>query len=79
MNENAFGTGKLNSVPFTVLNAFHPRCHFIPNEIWLRTKRKVRGMFEMNCLFSYISISTWGTIKKHIYISRFIQGLHDGV
>ena len=40
---------------------------------------KVRGMFEMNCLLPYISISTWGTIKNNIYPSRFIQGLHKGV
>ena len=39
----------------------------------------IRGMFEMNCLLSYISISTWGTIKNNIYLSRFIQGLHNGV
>ena len=39
----------------------------------------LRGMFEMNCLLSYISISTWGTIKTDIYLSRFIQGLHNGV
>ena len=26
-----------------------------------------------------ISISTWGTIKTYIYLSRFIQGLHNGV
>ena len=31
----------------------------------------------MNCLLSYISISTWGTIKTNIYLSRFIQGLHN--
>ena len=40
---------------------------------------KIRGMFEINCLLSYISISTWGTIKTNIYLSRRIQGLHNGV
>ena len=39
----------------------------------------IRGMFEMNFLLSYISISTWGTIKTNIYLYRFIQGLHNGV
>ena len=39
----------------------------------------VRGMFEMNCLLSYISRSTWGMIKTNIYLSRLIQGLHNGV
>ena len=39
----------------------------------------IRGMFEMNCLLSNISISTWGRIKTNIYLSRFIQGLHNGV
>ena len=40
---------------------------------------RLQEMFEMNCLLSYISISTWDTIKTNIYISRFIQGLHNGV
>ena len=38
----------------------------------------IRGMFEMNCFLPYISISTWGTIKTNIYLSRFIQGLQNG-
>ena len=33
----------------------------------------------MNCLLFYYSISTRGTIKTNIYLSRFIQGLHNGV
>ena len=57
------------------------------NFVFLRKKRHlyiqcffyIRGMFEMNCLLSYISISTWGTIKTNIFLSRFIQGLHNGV
>ena len=32
----------------------------------------LRGMFEMSGLLSYISISTWGTIKTNIYLPRFI-------
>ena len=40
---------------------------------------KIRGMFEMNCLLSYISICMWGRIKTNTYLSRFIQGLHNGV
>ena len=41
----------------------------------------VRGMFEMNCLLSSSSISTWGTIKTNTYLYRAIQYmyLHNGV
>ena len=37
------------------------------------------GMFEMNCLLSSSSISTWGTIKTNTYLYRAIQYLHNGV
>ena len=37
------------------------------------------GMFEMNCLLSPSSISTWGTIKTNTYLYRAIQYLHNGV
>ena len=40
---------------------------------------KIRGMFEMNCLLSSSSISTWGTIKTNTYLYRVIQYLHNGV
>ena len=39
----------------------------------------LRGMFEMNCLLSSSSISTWGTIKTNTYLYRVIQYLHNGV
>ena len=39
----------------------------------------IRGMFEMNCLLSSSSISTWGTIKTNTYLYRVIQYLHNGV
>ena len=39
----------------------------------------IRGMFEMNCLLSSSSISTWGTIKTNTYLYRAIQYLHNGV
>ena len=39
----------------------------------------IRGMFEMNCLISSSSISTWGTIKTNTYLCRVIQYLHNGV
>ena len=39
----------------------------------------VRGMFEMNCLLSSSSISTWGTIKTNTYLYRVILYLHNGV
>ena len=39
----------------------------------------VRGMFEMNCLLSSSSISTWGTIKTNTYLYKVIQYLHNGV
>ena len=39
----------------------------------------IRGMFEMNCLLSSSSISTWGTIKTKTYLYRAIQYLHNGV
>ena len=39
----------------------------------------LRGMFEMNCLLSSSSISTWGTIKTNTYLYRAIQYLHNGV
>ena len=39
----------------------------------------IRGMFEMNCLLSSSSISTWGTIKINTYLYRAIQYLHNGV
>ena len=37
------------------------------------------GMFEMNCLLSSSSISTWGTIKTNTYLYRAIQYLQNGV
>ena len=67
-------------------NTYKFNCnHFLPcqNILFLKTNFGllycIRGMFEMNCLLSYISISTWGTIKTNIYLSRFIQGLHNSV
>ena len=39
----------------------------------------IRGMFEMNCLLSSSSISTWGTIKTNTYLYRVIQYLHNCV
>ena len=39
----------------------------------------IQGMFEMNCLLSSSSISTWGTIKTNTYLYRAIQYLHNGV
>ena len=39
----------------------------------------LRGMFEMNCLLSSSSISTWGTIKTNTYLYRAIQYLHNGI
>ena len=39
----------------------------------------IQGMFEMNCLLSSSSISTWGTIKTNTYLYRVIQYLHNGV
>ena len=39
----------------------------------------IRGMFEMNCLLSSSSISTWGTIKTNTCLYRAIQYLHNGV
>ena len=39
----------------------------------------IRGMFEMNCLLSSSSISTWGTLKTNTYLYRIIQYLHNGV
>ena len=40
---------------------------------------QIRGMFEMNCLLSSSSISTWGTIKTNTYLYRAIQYLHNGI
>ena len=40
---------------------------------------EIRGMFEMNCLLSSNSISTWGTIKTNTYLYRTIQYLHNGI
>ena len=57
--------------------------------IWIHQKTRppggvayfpyIRGMFEMNCLLSSSSISTWGTIKTNTYLYRAIQYLHNGV
>ena len=44
-----------------------------------KSTHKIRGMFEMNCLLSSSSISTWGTIKTNTYLYRAIQYLHNGV
>ena len=44
-----------------------------------KIKDKIRGMFEMNCLLSSSSISTWGTIKTNTYLYRAIQYLHNGI
>ena len=45
----------------------------------LSNYHKIRGMFEMNCLLSSSSISTWDTIKTNTYLYRAIQYLHNGV
>ena len=47
--------------------------------LYLLLYRNIRGMFEMNCLLSSSSISTWGTIKTNTYLYRAIQYLHNGV
>ena len=44
-----------------------------------KSTHNIRGMFEMNCLLSSSSISTWGTIKTNTYLYRVIQYLHNGV
>ena len=51
----------------------HPLCHCLTNHT------VIRRMFEMNCLLSSSSISTWGTIKTNTYLYRAIQYLHNGV
>ena len=57
-----------------VLTSTHNLC------FWGEIKQnKVRGMFEMNCLLSSSSISTWGTIKTNTYLYKAIQYLHNGV
>ena len=43
------------------------------------SQQEIRGMFEMNCLLSSSSISTWGTIKTNTYLYRAIPYLHNGV
>ena len=50
-----------------------------PLKFTYRPETKIRGMFEMNCLLSSSSISTWGTIKTNTYLYRAIQYLHNGV
>ena len=45
----------------------------------LKLTMSLRGMFEMNCLLSSSSISTWGTIKTNTYLYRAIQYLHNGI
>ena len=55
----------------------HKSCH--PYTKWQKKLAGVRGMFEMNCLLSSSSISTWGTIKTNTYLYRAIQYLHNGV
>ena len=45
----------------------------------LNLETDIGGMFEMNCLLSSSSISTWGTIKTNAYLYRVIQYLHNGV
>ena len=52
---------------------------YVVNEASLTNIQNVRGMFEMNCLLSSSSISTWGTIKTNTYLYRVIQYLHNGV
>ena len=47
--------------------------------ISIKKTEVVWGMFEMNCLLSSSSISTWGTIKTNTYLYRVIQYLHNGV
>ena len=49
----------------------------IPQYIFV--EKKVRGMFEMNCLLSSSSMSTWGTIKTNTYLYRAILYLHNGI
>ena len=51
------------------------------DEVYLRSyvSQLVRGMFEMNCLLSSSSISTWGMVKTNTYLYRVIQYLHNGV
>ena len=68
MNENAFGTGKLNSVPFTVLNAFHPRCHFHSKRTMVKNKEKsTRDVRNELLIFLYLDIHVGHDKKKNIY------------
>ena len=64
-------------------NKFDPRptpeSKVCVRETSLNLFNEVREMFKMNCLLPYILISMWGTIKTNINLSRFIQGLHNGV
>ena len=60
------------------LPALRVRSHLNFVEVVCNTM-ELRGMFEMNCLLSSSSISTWGTIKTNTYLYRVIQYLHNGV
>ena len=50
-------------------------CHLVR----LVIHKRIRGMFEMNCLLPSSSISTWGMIKTNTDLYRAIQYLHNGV
>ena len=64
------------SVGFIKYNASTTRINMIEENF--KIKFQVILVFYRTIL-SYISISTWSTIKTNIYLSRFIQGLHNGV
>ena len=74
-------------VPFTVdlvstsyFNVINKRCRQeLAKQRTCRRHPEIRGMFEMNCLLSSSSISTWGTIKTNTCLYRAIQYLHNGV
>ena len=70
--ENIFGSPKMiTKIASCELSLLHMACG--------GSKVYIRGMFEMNCLLSFSSISTWGTIKTNTYLYRVIQYLHNGV
>ena len=54
------------------------RCPHLPKGTFPHGAENTRE-FEMNCLLSSSSISTWGTIKTNTYLYRAIQYLHNGV
>ena len=64
----------------TVIFNKNPKiCMFIFDYLAFFECYTIRGMFEMNCLLSSSSLSTWGTIKTNIYLYSAIQYLHNGV